>query len=409
MAALFAAAGCGDDASGPADDGGTEDVAGDEGGEVGPTCPDPLEPNDDTATATALAVSAATPRATQSATIDSTSADFFSFVVPLDDPTEVTVSYTAGASDTETDLRFFVRDVAGTSVAEAWNERTEASETERAWLNASTGTEYSVEVTGGGAACAGYDIVVDAAICTDADEDNDAQDDPAPLATGTAVERTTWQDDADYFRFATPLDDPVRVTLSYTVPATDTDSDLRLFAYDLAGTSVAEAWNERTGTTETEETWWQADTATEYVLLVEGAGASCVEYSLLVDPAACTDPDEDNDDTASAADLPVGTPLERTNWQEDLDYYRVSTTSAGPMSVTVSYTVDAADTGSDLRVFVYDAAGGDVAQAWNTRTGTSETETATWDAVASAGPYVVLVEGAGGVACVTYTIEAASG
>lgn len=402
VAFTFALVACGDDDD---DDQPTIDAGGGFDGAAGdsslPVCPDPLEPNDDQATATALAVSAATPQVTASATIDAPNEDWFGFSVPKNDPVRATLTYTVSTAD-PTDLNLTLYDTAGVEIVNNLDARVGTTEVAELWWNGDTTAQYGLAVWGGSDACVGYTLEVDAAACTDADEDNDDQVEAADLELGTTVNRTIRSADDDWFGFQVTRNDPVKATLSYTVDVADA-TDLSLTLYDAAGVEVANNLDARVGTTEAVELWWNGDATIQYGLAVWGGAGTCAAYALDVDPDACTDADEDNETIAEAAPLALGASIERTAWRADDDVYAVAIPGSGPRTVTLTYTVAAGDS-TDLSMTIYDAAGTEIANNLDARTGTTETATVTFDPTGG-GTYYIDVWG-GSETCVTYSLQA---
>jgi hypothetical protein len=340
--------------------------------------------------------------------------DWYSFAAPKHDPVWIEVNYSVASGNTST-LQLTVDDATDSYVSEDHTARALSSQTlSTIFEPAAAGSMYDVDVSSDTATCTGFDLYVHSLYCTDTYEDNDDFAHAAPIAL-TAVSNSTGGTstasfnatidglDDDWYSFTAPKADPVSVSVTYARPVADTVT-LSLTNYDNTDGYVVEDHTSRSTTSQTLTTVWEASAAGAVynTLIRSDTEGVCAAYQVQMNGLWCTDAYEDNDSFATAVTLPSGAAtISPTITQLDDDYFQIASPAASG-SCTVSYTVASGST-QQLQLTLYDTTQGYVSEDHSTRSGLSQTLTATWSGSDTAPTYA-LVE-ASDQSCISYTIN----
>lgn len=364
--------------------------------------PDQYETNNTQATAHALTLDSQG-RVRIGAGVTQSDEDFYSFTAPKHDPVQVFTNYTVGAGNTSS-LSLTAYDATQSYITDDSHARTTPSDTLNIFWEADAGANYTLDVASSTDTCTPYDLYIKALSCTDSYEDNDDQSHAAPITLDSSskadFDATIDGLDDDYYSFTAPKADPVSAVVTYTRPANDQD-DLSLTIYDATSSYVTDDSTNRTTTTQTLTTVWQA--AAAGAIYHVGVSASedgvCAPYNVKFNGLWCTDSFEDNDDFATAKTLPSGT-QNATITSSDDDYYRLSAGSSG--TCTVTYTVPA-NSAQQLSLTLYDSNQGYITDDSTKRTGNTQTLTTSWTNSNAVPAYVNV--SASEKECTSYTIS----
>lgn len=257
-----------------------------------------------------------------------------------------------------------------------------------------------------GACTASVDAPASLCAMPDAYEPNDSESAARELSLqdNCGVVAARLDKDEDHFAFVPERSDPVRVQLAYTAVG---DADLNTAVYDFNGSFEGSAESTRTTPSETEAFVFRAVANRRFTARVRGGtAATCQPYHLSVNTAYCADAYEDNDTSATAAELQLDAAgvveLNASSHHIDEDFYQVVVPKSDPIRVTASYAVPA--DGADLSLSVYSRVDTFLASHDKTRNALEETMSAWVDAEGANALYRIRIRAQGGD-CTPYKLK----